>query len=92
MAAGRVASATFPIPVVLPSQARCAACVHRLCSAVGEIPGVSDSECDSRTSAITVTYDPLLVTPEEVELQVRTMGLEIAGSAEHATYRVTGLD
>jgi len=92
MAPAQVASATFRIPVVLPSQARCAACVHRLCKAVSDIAGVSDAECDSRTSAITVIYDPILLAPEELEKRVRELGLEIAGRAEHAAYRVTGLD
>jgi copper chaperone CopZ len=92
MPAARAATATFRIPIVLPSPARCSECVGRLCAEVKEIPGVTDVECDSRTSAMTIAYDPVLVSPEDLEERVHGLGLEIVGRVEHATYRITGLD
>jgi copper chaperone CopZ len=92
VSAARAATSTLRIPVALPSVARCSECVSRLCVAVKEIPGVTDAECDSRTSPMTIGYDPVLVSPEDLEERVHGLGLEIAGRVQHATYRVTGLD
>lgn len=83
---------TLLLPVVMPSEVYCAACVEKLRSAVEAIPGVEFAEVDKRTSTLTVVHDLAVLPEDAVEAEARRLGLEIGGGVAHAAWRVVGLD
>ena len=83
---------TLLLPVIMPSDVYCAACVEKLRRAVEAIPGVEFAEADKRTSTLTVVHDVALLREDEVEAEARRLGLEIGGGLAHAAWRVVGLD
>lgn len=80
------------IPALTPAQIACAGCLERVCAAVRVVPGVLTVECDAATVALSVCWDPELVTLEEIEGALSAASASAAGGIEHAAYRLTGLD
>jgi Zn2+/Cd2+-exporting ATPase len=83
---------TLKLPVVMPSQVYCVECVRKLREAVDGLGGVTYTDVDPGGGVLTVMHDTDIISDDQLETTVRSLGLEIAGIVGHAAFKVTGLD
>lgn len=86
------ASATFQLPTSPSPGLRCTACANRACEMLAEVPGVGKVDCDTGGAAIRIEFDSERVTEADLTVAMERFGLQLAESAHHAAWRVTGLD
>lgn len=91
MSAPQPSSATLTVPVRATGGVRCAECVGRVCAEIESVRGVLRVECDPR-GTMRVEYDAAIVELGELESAAERLGAHLAGTYEHAVWRVTGLD
>lgn len=83
---------TLRLPVLIPSPVYCVECIHRLREAVEGLAGVAFTEIDPAAATLTVVHDIDVISDDDLETTVRSLGLEVSSLVGHAAYRVTGLD
>lgn len=67
----------------------CAACARRVEKAIGKLPGVSGAFVNLATEKATVSYDPAVISPEQIREAVEKAGYE---AVDPATKPVTDQD
>ncbi|MBN2247381.1 MAG: cation transporter [Coriobacteriia bacterium] len=82
----------FDLAAVLPGPQHCVACAERICAGVRGLEGVLTARCDSEAGELEVTFDPSVVSFEELNLVIERRALEEADAFGHAVYRLEGLD
>ena len=84
---------TLALPLILPGgAAECARCVRWLGDAIGTLPGVERVAVDEAAATLAVTYDPTLVSAEDLERRSREVGAGVAERFRHETLTLTELD
>ena len=83
---------TIAVPVALPAQAECAACAVRLKESVEQTKGVWSVDMNARSDAMTVRFDPDLVTIRGIEERTREACGLLAARYCHRTLVLGGLD
>lgn len=83
---------TLKLPVLMPSPVYCVECVRKLREAVDGLAGVSFTDVDPGGGTLTVVHDTDVLSEQDLETTVRSLGIAVGGSAGHAAYRVSGLD
>ena len=81
--------------VTLPIEGMtCASCVNVLQKGLTKLPGVHESRVNLATEMATVTFDPALVSRDDLVGQVRRLGYDVAGerAAERAGAPAGGAD
>ncbi len=86
------ATATFDLGETVDSPLRCTACTSRACESLGRMPGVAKVDCDAKGAAVSVEFDPALISERDLAAEVERFGLEMASSVRHVAWRVIGLD
>ncbi len=85
---------SLEVTPILPEENDCPHCVVRLQEALRAqkgITGVEVKESGPR-ARLSLRYDPLLITPQQVEEEARRAGLELTEHYGHLTLPVSGLD
>ena len=59
----------------------CESCALRLEDKLGELPGVRRATASFAGGALSVTYNDQIISPDEITLHVRQMGVPVAPSA-----------
>lgn len=80
------------IPISLPIGGDCPRCVDRLRESLLEMRGIDALQVDTEDATMTLSYDPNLVSLEQVEDRAHRAGVEIAGRFGHETFDLVGLD
>lgn len=84
---------TISLPLVLPSGIdECGRCLDRLKDALMQIEGIISIDVNSKTSMMTLAYDPHLTPIDEVEKRAESIGVELQKKYLHTNLRLTGLD
>ncbi len=83
---------TLQVPALLPEAEDCAACAERLRSRLEDVAGIAAAELDVRGHRLTLTYDPALLSPSALAVQVQEAGQALRQRFRHATLRLEGLD
>ncbi len=82
----------FDLMSLLAGPFYCTGCAERLCSGLAALPGVVSTGCDFEAGTLTVTHDPKILGPHDLESTVSRLAHEVSDQVGHATYRITGLD
>jgi len=82
------------IPLLLPENGDCGACVHRLQEALSVLKGIAGAHMD-RSGApqrLCLHFDPNLISPAEVERRASREGVTIQQRYRHSALRIAGMD
>jgi copper chaperone CopZ len=83
---------TFDLKALLPGDYYCTGCAERVCDALGAVAGVQQVSCDLAEGAISVSFEPQVLAPRELEAALSRLALEATDRVGHAAFRITGLD
>ena len=90
--AGKVATKSLLLPVLLPGGEECERCADRLKTRILETPGVRAVEVDRAAGQVVVTYDASVVGPDEIERAAVAAGAAIVAHIHHETLVLRGMD
>ncbi|HEX2999924.1 MAG TPA: copper ion binding protein, partial [Armatimonadota bacterium] len=88
----RVATKNLLLPVLLPGGEECAHCADKLKDQMLALAGVRAAAVDRETHQLVLTYDPTLISPEQIEQEARTAGEAIAQHVRHEALVLRGMD
>lgn len=80
------------IPFSLPGQEECSLCAGRLRASLLESRGVTAADIDCSTYTLTIDYDPIITSVEDIEKRAGEVGLELSRRFGHRTLNLAGLD
>jgi len=80
------------IPLLLPTEGDCESCVARLKDALLKTKGISSAEIDINGARLILTFDPSVLSLENLEKTAHAAGIEVAQQFSHQTLRLAGLD
>jgi Cd2+/Zn2+-exporting ATPase len=87
-----VQDVTLELPVILPSGPECERCILRLQDDLQRVKGVSAAAVNNARTAISVSFDPNVVTVGRIEQQARYIGAQIAERIDHLTLALRDVD
>ena len=82
------------IPLLLPQNGDCDACIQRLQEALGRHKGIDEAHVvrDNGAARLCLHYDPNLISLAEVERHAREEGITIQQRYRHRELRLSGMD